>query len=218
MAQPRQQLQHLLILPLGDSAQAGSPPFQAARCAVPKLLIGVCGSSSVQDLGGYVVTLLRELQPDIRLILTPAACHMLSIDLLSATAGVRAYSEFFDRDDEVRVPHSDLTAWADAFLVLPATANTIGKAAHGIADNLLTMSILYWAKPVVFFPNVNPRVWNSPVFQRNVDLLIGLGHRVVAPTGNARITATGQDTQDGHMPPPRAVARYVSELLTGKEE
>ena len=181
------------------------------------LLLGATGSSGCLDLPGYLVALKREFDVDIRIILTPMAARMVSPELWGSMAGVRVYSDPFDRDDLIRVPHADLTTWADHFFIMPATANTISKVACGFADNLLTTAVISWARPVVFFPNMNVKMWNTPAIQRHVRTLVDLGHRVVAPTGNVRVTASGEEKAGGHMPSVPAVLEFVRGLLQVQE-
>lgn len=180
------------------------------------LLIGVCGSSAVQDLPGYLIQLQQKLDATIRVILSPVASQMISKALLGSMANVRVYSDLFERDDMVRVPHTDLTDWADLFMIMPATANTMAKIAHGMADNLLTLTVIAWARPVILFPNMNPKMWNTSAVQRNAHSLVDFGHRVVAPTGNMTVTATGIKSAAGHMPAPDGVIEFITKLL--KEE
>ncbi|WP_273837312.1 flavoprotein [Guptibacillus sedimenti] len=176
------------------------------------LLMGVTGSSGVLELPLYLRILKEKLGADIKIVATPSVENFVSLDFLSTYVDRELYVDFLSAKSNVNVPHSDLSAWADMFVVLPCTANTLAKAAHGDTDNLLTMLLLCYPEPVIFFPNMNPNMWSKKVVQRNVKLLLSDGHKVVSPSGNGWITATGDAVLSGHMPPPYAIADYIKKV------
>lgn len=175
-------------------------------------LLGVSGSSGVFDLPTYLRIFRKDLTPNIRMVITPTVKNFVEPQFLHVFAPDGLYDDFFDRDSDVNVPHNDLLEWADVFAVLPCTANTLAKSAHGITDNLLTMLVLCSSKPVLFFPNMNADMWNNKATQRNVNLLLEFGHRVIRPSGNGWITATGEATNT-HMPAPNACVKYILNFL-----
>lgn len=89
----------------------------------------------------------------------------------------RVFIHLGDKSQEIhKVPHIQLSRWADLFIIVPATANIVGKAANGIADDLLSTTILASPKPVIFVPVMNPAMWKNNAFQRNIQLLEHDGH------------------------------------------
>jgi phosphopantothenoylcysteine decarboxylase/phosphopantothenate--cysteine ligase len=93
----------------------------------------------------------------------------------------RIFVDLWDRSPAVsKAPHIQLTRWADLFVVVPATANVLGKAANGIADDLLSTAILASPKPVVFVPVMNPTMLKSKAVQRNIETLRQDGHYVIS--------------------------------------
>src|SRR3712207_1036071 len=115
---------------------------------------------------------------------------------------------------EKRVGHLELARWSDAFVVLPASANVIGQAANGIASNLLTTTILASARPVVFCPNVNSVMWNKRAVQRNVETLIGDGHRVIQPELAMVYEVESGETQESMaLPDPEALVERLRAIL-----
>lgn len=176
------------------------------------ILVGVTGSSGVTELPMYLRAFREKLDASIRLVCTPNVQKFIDINFLSSYADAPAYEDMYDFSKEYkrdRVPHSFLHEWADIFVILPCTANTLAKCANGIADNLLTMLVLCSTKPVIFFPNMGPNMWDAKVTQANAKKLIDAGHKVVFPSGNAWVTATGKKVDYGHVPPPYTVADYI---------
>lgn len=111
--------------------------------------------------------------------MTPAAHAMLPAPTVAfASDGV-----FLDDAPTVekKPGHVELANWSDVFLILPASANTLGQAANGIAPNLLTTTILASPRPVIFCPNINDVMWNKTAVQRNVNTLREDGHIVMEP-------------------------------------
>lgn len=176
------------------------------------LLIGLTGSSGLLEIPLYLRIFREKLGANIKLVTTPNVENFISFDFLSTLVDQNLFKSFFDNKNGINVPHSDLKEWADLFIILPCTANTLAKAANGETDNLLTMLILCCEEPVVFFPNMNPEMWSKKVVQRNTNILLNDGHKVVSPSGNGWITATGNSVESGHMPPPYAAAEYISKV------
>jgi len=134
------------------------------------LLIGGAGAINVMNLPGYIVYLRNNVCKNIKVILTKSAAKMVSKETVSYVSGCSTFTSEYD-DIDFLAPHISLTRWADIFLVLPATANIISKAAHGIADDLLSSSILAAECPIIFYPSMNKQMWNNPAIKRSVKQL-----------------------------------------------
>ncbi|PJD94811.1 MAG: Mersacidin decarboxylase [Parachlamydia sp.] len=134
-----------------------------------KLLIGVTGSLAVLALPSYLVT-FKQYFKEIRVVMTAAASQFIT------PFSLRQLCQVYAPEDSVS--HVELARWTDIFIVLPATANTLSKAAQGAADNLLILTILSYEKPVLFFPNMNLAIWNQKSVQRNMQQLSCDGHFV----------------------------------------
>lgn len=134
------------------------------------VVIGVTGSVGSVNLISYIAQLNTDY--NLRLIFTPNALEFVN------SRGFEPFIQDFHTDlfVENRVLHTDLAYSADAFLILPASANTISKMAHAIADNLLTSALLVYDKPVIIAANMNPNMWNNPIFQDNIKYLQTKGH------------------------------------------
>lgn len=137
------------------------------------LLIGVCGSVGCVSLVSYVSALYNDY--NINLIFTKNATKFIQPLGIEAFVDNYYIKEFI----KMRTLHIELAASATHFILLPASANVISKMAHGIADDLLTSTLLAYDKPVLIAANMNPRMWNNPIIQDNVNYLKEKGHRFI---------------------------------------
>ena len=189
------------------SVDPAPPPLPARR-----ILIGIAGSIAAALTVPQTIMWLRAgLDVEIRTIMTRQAATLVTPRAIAVASG---YPVALDTDGAVNdpvVPHIELTRWADLFLVLPATADILGKAAHGIADNLLSTCILAAACPVVFVPSMNGQMWRKPVVQRNVAILEADGYGVIPPVEGVAL-ADGQPTV-GAMPDIDSILEWLGRFL-----
>ncbi len=177
-----------------------------------RLLVGVSGSAAVFNLLSYLVVLRGTLTKEVRVIMTAAADA-----LLPATTVAHVCDGVFIDDPpsvEKRPGHLELARWAEAFVILPASANLLGQAANGLAPNLLTTTILASAEPVIFCPNVNDVMWRKPAVQRNVETLCADGHLVIQPE-RAMVyeVESGEMQQSWAMPDPERLTERLKDIL-----
>ncbi len=163
------------------------------------VLVGVSGGISAYKVPFF----LRELKDKgaiVKVILTENAKKFISPEVLSVLSdGV------FDSLWKECIPHVSLTEEANLFVILPADYNIIGKAASGIADDLLSSSIAAYDKKLLFFPSMNSRMFENPIFQKNIDYLKSCGHLVVDPSSGP--LACGEEGK-GRLP---SISRLVLE-------
>lgn len=158
-----------------------------------KLLIGASGAVTVLNLHLWIAYLKQHLFEEIRVIMTDTATEFVNPQIISSYTGFPTHMKELGTSTEFPAPHVSLTEWADLFLILPASSNVIGKAANGIADDLLTSAIMAASCPVVFVPSMNLQMWNKPVVQRNIKLLQEDGYHVaVGPIKEGYRVSTGQ--------------------------
>ena len=155
-----------------------------------RLLVGVSGSIHATQITEYLVAMRRQFAKEIKVILTESAARMIQPNTVELLTAAPVVTDIWGNGTD-RSPHIRLTQWAELFVVVPATANILGKAANGIADDLLSTAILASGQPVVFAPAMNPVMWASKAVQRNVDTLRADGHYVVDPVP-ARSLTTGK--------------------------
>lgn len=142
-----------------------------------RLLIGVSGSIAAMGLPQFLI-MFQQLFNEIKIVLTPSVTQFIAPNALRYICP-DVYVE--DENKFHSMTHAQLASWADIFLVMPATANTLAYAAHGFAHNLLTQTILCYERRVLFFPNMNRRMWLKNTVQRNIAQLVMDGHIICPP-------------------------------------
>ena len=120
------------------------------------------------------------------------------------------HTEMFNLMHEMEVGHISLADRADAVLIAPATADTIAKAAHGLADDLLTTVMLATKAPIAFAPSMNVNMWDNPLTQANVKKLQELGWHLIEP--DAGELACGYEGK-GRLPDPTEIVKFVEKII-----
>ncbi len=144
------------------------------------LLVGVCGGIAAYKCAG-VVSALRQAGADVHVIMTDAARRFVTPLTFQAVSGNDVHTEMFDAGTAWQVAHVSLVRRSDLFLILNATANTIAKLAHGIADNLLTTCALATRNPVLVAAAMNTAMYEAPATAENIETLQRRGYEFVAP-------------------------------------
>lgn len=145
-----------------------------------KIVVGLSGSIAAFKVAGWVSS-LSKAEADVDVILTKGACKFITPLTLSALSGKCAYTEMFDGGAERIMSHIDLGRDADLLLIAPASANLIARLAHGMADDLLSTSVLAARCPVVVCPAMNPNMYTHAATQNNIGRLRELGYTVIDP-------------------------------------
>jgi phosphopantothenoylcysteine decarboxylase/phosphopantothenate--cysteine ligase len=169
-----------------------------------RLILGIGGGIAAYKTPD-LVRRLRERGHEVRCALTANAARLVAKDALATVSGAPVSDSLWN---EGGIEHIDLPRWAEGLVVAPATADLIGKFAHGIADDLLTTLFLALdpGKPVWLCPAMNTVMWNKQQVQGNVRLLSGRGARLVGPvSGNLACGESGI----GAMESPDAIAGAV---------
>lgn len=182
------------------------------RLLCRSLLVGVTGSVAAVAVPSYVAFLRRGLVENVRVILTESAAQFVPPATMQIYSGQPVFLDSFAGETDCYVPHIQLTREADLFVIMPATANIIAKAAHGIADDLLSTAIIASPAPVVIVPCMNEQMWFNPAVRRNVDLARSHGYHVLEPANGIEI-ADLQPTF-GVMPPLDQIIGYLAKLIT----
>lgn len=161
-----------------------------------------------------MVSLLREEGHSVRVLATPNSLQFVSRLTLSALAGAPVLSGLFEGEGDYGMSHIRLPEWADLFLVAPASADLIAKAAQGIADDLLSTTLLAVGSgesavcPVVLAPAMNTRMWSHAATRANLQRLQSWGVRMIEPT-TGRLACS--DLGEGRMPEPEEVLLRLKE-------
>ena len=177
------------------------------------ILLGVTGSIAAYKIAS-LASMLKKQGADITVIMTRNATSFIHPVTFEALTGNKCLIDTFDRNFQHSVEHVSLAKQTDVFLVAPASANVIAKAAHGIADDMLTTTLLACQCPKIFAPAMNTRMFQNPIVQDNMKVLARYGMEVITP-------ATGYlacgDTGEGKMPEPELLFEYIVKALQPKD-
>ena len=174
-----------------------------------EILLGVTGGVAAYKAVN-LASLLRKSGHTVNSILTAGACEFITPTQLSAVSGMPCYTDLFPEQSTVRIPHISLTDSVDILIVAPATANFIGRAACGLADDLLTAAFLACEAPVLIAPAMNTRMWNNAAVQANIKILSERNINIAEPVKG--MLACGTEG-DGRMMEPDDILQICNELL-----
>lgn len=144
------------------------------------IVLGITGSIAAYK-ACTLIRLLIKAGAEVQVVITPAGKEFITPVTLSALTSKPVVSEFFAQRDGSWHSHVDLGLWADAMVIAPATASTIGKMAHGVADNMLVTTYLSMKAPVFIAPAMDLDMYAHPTTQQNMDRLKGFGNIIIEP-------------------------------------
>ncbi|MGM9524954.1 MAG: bifunctional phosphopantothenoylcysteine decarboxylase/phosphopantothenate--cysteine ligase CoaBC [Peptococcaceae bacterium] len=174
------------------------------------IIVGVTGGIAAYK-AAELVSLLGKQGHAVRCIMTGAAQQFITPLTLQTLSGNPVYTDLFSLSEEPewQVEHIGLARWADCVLIVPASADFIGKVAHGLADDLLSTCVMATAAPVYFAPAMNDQMYANPLVQRNIQLLREAGYRFVDPVvGHLACGTSGK----GKMASPEQIAAVLDAL------
>jgi len=174
------------------------------------VLLGVSGGIAAYKTPD-IVRKLTAKGANVRVVLTESATHFVSPLALQAVSGHKVSSLLLDEDAEAGMGHIELARWADYFMVAPATANTIAKLAHGLADDLLTTLALATKAPIFIAPAMNQQMWAAQATSDNMDIVSNRGAIILGPAAGEQ--ACG-DIGYGRMLEPQELANAVAAYAT----
>lgn len=175
--------------------------------------MGITGSIAAYK-ACYIIRGLIKQGAEVQVVITPAGKEFITPITLSALTSKPVISEFFAQRDGTWNSHVDLGLWADAMLIAPATASTIGKMANGVADNMLVTTYLSAKAPVFIAPAMDLDMYAHPSTQKNLDILRSYGNHIIEPgTGELASHLVGK----GRMEEPDVIIRRLEEYFAAKE-
>lgn len=177
------------------------------------IILGVTGGIAVYKAAD-LVSKLKKQNADVEVIMTKAAMEFVSPLTFQTMSNNPVHTSMFNKIDLFDVEHISLAKKADMILVAPATANTIGKIANGIADNLLTTVVMASRAKIVFAPAMNTEMYNNPLHQENINKLKKLGYEFIQPV--VGMLACG-DYGTGKMAEPIDIVDYVIDSFVDKD-
>lgn len=174
-----------------------------------KIVLGITGSIAAYK-SCLIIRQLIKHGADVQVVITPAGKEFITPITLSALTSKPVISEFFSQRDGTWHSHVDLGLWADAMLIAPATASTIGKMANGIADNMLITTYLSMKAPVFIAPAMDLDMYAHPTTQQNLQRLQSFGNHIIEPqTGFLASKLEGK----GRMEEPEAIVEALEQFF-----
>ncbi len=178
-----------------------------------KILIGVTGSIAAYK-AAILVREFAKAEAEVRVLMTDYAKEFITPLTLATLSKNPVLIDFFDAESGNWNSHIDLGMWADAFVIAPATANTMAKMANGVADNLLLTTYLSARCPVFVAPAMDLDMFQHPATQKNIQTLKSYGNTIIEPaSGELASGLTGK----GRMEEPEKIFEIIKQSFTKKK-
>ena len=169
------------------------------------VLLGVTGSIAAYKIA-YLASALKKLHAQVHVLMTQNATNFINPITVETLTGNKCLVDTFDRNFQFSVEHVSIAKQADVVMIAPASANVIGKLAHGIADDMLTTTIMACKCKKIVSPAMNTNMYENPIVQDNLAILQHYGYEVIEPASG--YLACG-DTGAGKMPEPEMLLDYI---------
>jgi len=169
------------------------------------VVLGVTGSIAAYKMAN-VASMLVKMHADVHVIMTQNACQFITPVTFETLTGNKCMVDTFDRNFQFHVAHISIAKKADVVLVAPASANVIGKLANGIADDMLTTTVMACTCKIIVAPAMNTNMYHNPILQDNLKKLAGYGYEIIAP---AKGMLACRDEGDGKMPSEDVLVNYI---------
>lgn len=180
------------------------------------LLLGITGSPGALSMPQYALMMRQNLVDNVRVMMSRNAQLFVRPYTMRLFAGDQVYTDTDQVGEDVLVPHIDLTAHSDLVLIMPATANLLGKAAHGICDDLISTAIVASTCPVVLVPAMNGNMWRTSVVQNNVEQARAHGYHVIDPSIGLQLADLKESP--GVMPPLEHILEDLKSILGSTDQ
>lgn len=177
------------------------------------IVLGVTGSIAAYKTASLASMLVKQ-GADVTVIMTQNATNFIHPITFETLTGNKCLVDTFDRNFQYSVEHVALAKQAEVVMIAPASANLIAKAAHGLADDMLTTTLLACTCPKIIAPAMNTRMFRNEIVQDNIGLLQKYGMEVISPASG--YLACG-DVGEGKMPEPELLYEYIVRALTPKD-
>ena len=178
-----------------------------------KIVLGITGSIAAYK-ACLIIRGLVKAGAEVQVVITPAGKEFITPITLSALTHKPVISEFFAQRDGTWNSHVDLGLWADAMLIAPCTASTLGKMANGIADNMLITTYLSMKAPVFIAPAMDLDMYKHPSTQENMQRLVSFGNHIIEPASG--FLASGLEGK-GRMEEPERIVAILEESMSKQE-
>ena len=178
------------------------------------VVLGVTGSIAAYKIAN-LASMLVKAHCDVHVIMTKNATNFINPITFETLTNHKCLVDTFDRNFEFQVEHVSLAQKADLMMIAPASANVIGKVSHGIADDMLTTTIMACSGKVIFSPAMNTHMYENPILQDNLKILKKYGYEIADPA--VGYLACG-DTGAGKMPEPETLYQYILRDLAREKD
>ena len=179
-----------------------------------KIVIGVCGGIAAYKMA-EVVSRLKKARAEVHVIMTRNAAEFITPLTLGTLSQNPVATEMFWQNGDPHIQHIELAQQSDVLLIAPATANMVGKIANGIADDLLSTTIMAATVPIMIVPSMNVHMYENPVMQENLTKLRNLGYRIIEPASG--VQACG-DIGKGRLPEPEKIIKELVNFFEQKRD
>ena len=169
------------------------------------VLLGITGSIAAYKIA-YLASALQKLHADVHVLMTENATNFINPITFETLTGNKCLVDTFDRNFQFQVEHVSIAKKADVVMIAPASANVIGKIANGLADDMLTTTVMACRCRKIFAPAMNTAMYENPIVQDNIKKLQHYGYEVITPASG--YLACG-DTGAGKMPEPETLLEYI---------
>ncbi len=178
------------------------------------IVLGVTGSVAAYKMAN-VASMLVKRGCEVHVIMTKNATNFINPIAFESLTNTKCLVDTFDRNFQFHVAHISLTDKADAMLIAPASANIIGKVASGIADDMLSTTVMACAKPVIIAPAMNTKMYTNPILQDNLQKLRSFGYEIIEPaTGHLACGTTGA----GKMPSEEVLIAHLERQIAKEKD
>ncbi|MCG3130732.1 MAG: Coenzyme A biosynthesis bifunctional protein CoaBC [Phycisphaerae bacterium] len=198
-------------MPDESSSRVPTGAGSAADLAGREVLVGVSGGIAAFKTCALVSALVQR-GAGVTVVMTGAATRFIGPLTFESLTARRVILDLWSAEQDRDSRHIHVTERAHLFIIAPATANVIGKMAHGIADDALTTMVLAAAGPLLLAPAMNDRMWRNPIVQRNIEILRTAGGSIVEPESGWLACRT---IGEGRMAEPQTILDAVIRMLTG---
>lgn len=178
------------------------------------VVLGVTGSIAAYKMAN-VASMLVKQGCEVHVVMTKNATNFINPIAFESLTNTKCLVETFDRNFQFHAAHVSLTDKADVMLIAPASANVIGKIAGGIADDMLTTTVMACQKPVIIAPAMNTKMYENPILQDNLNKLRRFGYEIIEPaSGHLACGTSGA----GKMPSEEVLVSYIERCISKEKD
>ena len=178
------------------------------------VVLGVTGSIAAYKIASLASMLIKQ-HADVHVIMTQNATNFIHPTAFETLTRHKCLVDTFDRNFQFNVQHVSLAQQADVMMIAPASANVIGKLAHGIADDMLTTTAMACKAPMLIVPTMNTNMYENPILQDNLKVLASYGKEIIEPASGMLAC---RDVGKGKMPEPEVLFQHILRVIAFEKD